>query len=104
MSLTAKESPKWEAKQRPRTGVREYGLEISAEVFWKLRVLVKGKNLADPDSPDKLTVSGQAETILREWIAVNHPALNDFWHGYEQAETDAIRHVAQSGNERQAQP
>jgi hypothetical protein len=77
--LTAAESPKWEAKTRLRTGVREYQVEISQELFWKLRVLVKGKNLADPDSPDKLTVSGQAET-------------------------DAIRHVAQSGNERQAQP
>jgi hypothetical protein len=92
--LTAQEPPKWEAKTRPRTGVREYQVEISEETFKKLLWVVKGKNAANQDSPDKLRVSGVAETALREWLDEQWPGLNDYWNTYEQCEMEAIGHVA----------
>ena len=99
MSFIANAPPKWEAKTRPKTAVREYGIEVSAETFQKLYWLVKGKNAANQDSPDKLRVSDQAETILRLWLTEHYPDLDEFWSARENNEKDAIDHVAaQQGN------
>lgn len=98
MSLTVQaiEYPKWEAKTRPKTtGVREYGIEVSAETFRKLLWVTKGRNAADKDSPDRITVSGLAETALREWLTKHHPLLDDYWQDYERAEMEAIDFVAE---------
>ena len=94
MSLTAREQPKWEHKTKPRTGVREYTIEVSKEVFWKMFVLVKGKNAAlDSGDPDKNTVSSQAESILRTWLDTNYPTLSSYWDQHIDAEEKAIDFV-----------
>ena len=73
--------------------MREYTIEISHEVFKKLYWVTKGKNLARQDDPDKLTVSGLAETVLRQWLTENHLALHTYWEASQRAEDDAIDHV-----------
>jgi hypothetical protein len=93
--LTAQEPPKWEGpRSKPRTGVREYTLEISHQTFKQLFWVAKGKNAANKDEPDRITVSGLAEMVLREWLGREWPGLELNWKACEAAEAGAIEHVA----------
>ncbi len=56
---------------------RDSLISISNSTRWKLTRIVRSQSSSGLDTPE--TVDGLAEKVLRDWITVRYPKLDELW-------------------------
>jgi hypothetical protein len=75
--------------------VRESTIAISASTKWKLARIVAASQPTGLEN--KQTVDSLADSILEEWILVNHPALDVLWNERERINDRAHKAINEKG-------
>lgn len=71
--------------------IRESTVAVSNATRWKLSRIVAATQPTGLDA--KQTVDSLTEDILREWIKLNYPILNQLWKDREEINEKAARAV-----------